>query len=208
MKIEKLTENKIRIILKKEDFKDKSINLNQFLTTPESQHLFLEILDKAEKETNFDTTGHKLLIEANIENDDIFIFTITKYIEKNLKQKTKQKKYLTTQKKHKSFSSSCLIYQFNEFDDFCNFCTSIYPNHNINLKGLFKNSTLYFYNYTYFLIIDGINLSNKSIVALLSNLLEFSTLSKYSKNFKSKLKEHGKLIIKHNAITTGIKYFT
>ena len=53
MKIEKLTENKIRIILKKTDFKDKEININQLLlTTTESQKLFLEILNRAEKELN------------------------------------------------------------------------------------------------------------------------------------------------------------
>ena len=73
MKIEKLTENKIRIILKREDFKDKKININQvFFTTPESQKLFLEILNQAEKEINFNTTGHKLLIEASTENNEIF----------------------------------------------------------------------------------------------------------------------------------------
>ena len=56
MKIEKITENQIRIILKQEDFKDKSIDLQKLLlTTPESQSLFLEILDRAEKEVNFDT---------------------------------------------------------------------------------------------------------------------------------------------------------
>ena len=77
MKIEKLTENKIRIILKKTDFKDKGININQLLlTTTESQKLFLEILNRAEKELNFDTTGYKLLIDAIIENDNIFIFTM------------------------------------------------------------------------------------------------------------------------------------
>ena len=38
MKIEKLTENKIRIILKKEDFKDKEININKvLLEEPASQ---------------------------------------------------------------------------------------------------------------------------------------------------------------------------
>ena len=85
MKIEKLTENKIRIILKRDDFKDKKININEILlTTPESQKLFLEILNKAEKEVDFDTTGHKLLIEAYSETSYIFIFTITKYLEKEI----------------------------------------------------------------------------------------------------------------------------
>ena len=63
MKIEKLTENKIRIILKQEDFKNKTIDIqNLLLTEPETQSLFLEIFNKAKKEINFDTDGHKLLI--------------------------------------------------------------------------------------------------------------------------------------------------
>ena len=100
MKIEKLTENKIQIILKKTDFKDKEININQLLlTTTESQKLFLEILNRAEKELNFDTTGHKLLIDAIIENDDIFTFTITKYLEKELNKKNTSKKIIGLAKK-------------------------------------------------------------------------------------------------------------
>ena len=94
MKIEKITENKIRIILKKEDFKDKSINLQKFLNTPESQSLFLEILNRAEREVDFDTNGHKLLIETYFQGNDICIFTITKYIESKLNVKNKPKKYL------------------------------------------------------------------------------------------------------------------
>ena len=47
MKIEKLTENKIRIILKQEDFADKTTNIyNLFLHVPDSHSLLLEILDK------------------------------------------------------------------------------------------------------------------------------------------------------------------
>lgn len=207
MKIEKITENKIRIILKKEDFKDKSINLQKFLNTPESQSLFLEILNRAEREVDFDTDGHKLLIETYFQGNDICIFTITKYIESKLNVKNKPKKYLTVKRKSQSFNSSCLIYEFTEFEDFCNFCDFIYKNHNIELKGLFKTSLLYIYNNTYYLIIDGINLSHKSLHSFYSSLLEFSNLLKYNKNFKFKLKEHGKILIRNNAISTGIKYF-
>ena len=209
MKIEKLTENKIRIILKKEDFKDKTIDINQlFLTTPESQQLFLELLNRAEKEVDFDTTGHKLLIEASSENEDIFIFTITKYIETDINVKSEHKKILTIKKTSNIFNASSLIYKFNEFEDFCEFCDFANSNDNINIKKLYKNSILYLYNNTYFLVIDGINLTNHSLLALHSNLLEFSSLTKYTKNFKFKLKEHGKVIIKNNAINTGMKYFS
>ena len=47
MKIEKITENKIRITLKREEFKDKKIDINELLlTSADSQKLFLEILKK------------------------------------------------------------------------------------------------------------------------------------------------------------------
>lgn len=209
MKIEKLTENKIRIILKKEDFKDKTLDINQlFLTTPESHQLFLELLNRAEKEVDFDTTGHKLLIEASSENEDIFIFTITKYMETDVNVKSKHKKILTIKKTSNIFNASSLIYQFNEFEDFCKFCDFSNSSNYINIKKLYKSSVLYLYNNTYYLVIDGINLTNHSLLALHSNLLEFSSLTKYTKNFKFKLKEHGKIIIKNNAINTGMKYFS
>ncbi len=208
MKIEKLNENKIRIILKREDFKDKKINMAQILLTePESQKLFLEILDKAEKEINFDTTGHKLLIEATIQDEDIFVFTITKYLEK-INHKSHHKKVLTLKRNAKTLNASTLIYSFNEFEDFCKFCDFIHNTHNIIAKKLYKSAILYLFNNTYYLVIDGINLSNNSIISLHSTLLEFAQLKNFNKNFKFKLKEHGKVIIKHNAITTGIKYFS
>lgn len=209
MKIEKITENKIRIILKQEDFKDKSIDIKKLLlTTPESQHLFLEILDKAKKEVNFDTDGHKLLIEAFSQSEDIFVFTITKYIEPNIALKDKTKRYLTVKRKNQTLNSLSYIYQFNNFEDFCAFCNFINKNNNINLKGIFKISILYFYNSTYYLVIDGINISHKSLNLFHSSLLEFSNSLALTKNFKFKLKEHGKIIIKNNAISTGIKYFS
>lgn len=209
MKIEKLTENKIRIILKNEDFKDKNINIKKLLlTTPESQKLFLEILNKAKEEVNFDTDGYKLLIEANFESDDIFVFTITKYIENNNLLKSNTKNFLTVKRKNQILNNSCHIYEFNTFEDFCDFCNFINKKNNINLNTLFKSSILYLYNNTYYLVIDNINSSCKLLPSFHSSLLEFSNFLSSTRNFKFKLKEHGKVIIKNNAIKTGIKYFS
>ena len=50
MKIEKIDQNKIRIILKQDDLKDKKFDINKILlSTNASQNLFLELLNKAEK---------------------------------------------------------------------------------------------------------------------------------------------------------------
>ena len=75
MKIEKITENKIRIIIKPEDFKDKNIDIREVLKkSTTSQSLFTEILDYAKKEIGFDTDGYKVQIEGFSSLDDVFVF--------------------------------------------------------------------------------------------------------------------------------------
>ena len=52
MKIEKLTENKIRVIINSQDLKDNHIDLHTLMTkTLENQSLFFDMLSKAEQET-------------------------------------------------------------------------------------------------------------------------------------------------------------
>ena len=65
MRIEKITENKIRIILNMQDLQEKNIDLHTFMSNSiESQDLFYDMLDKAEKEIGFETKNYKLMIEA------------------------------------------------------------------------------------------------------------------------------------------------
>ena len=202
MKIERITENKIRVILKKDDLKNKSIDMNKILlSSPESQSLFLEILDRAKEEINFNTDGHKLLIEAFLQENDIIVCTITKFIEKS----NKRKKYMTTSNEKKSTLKNCYIYQFEDLEYFCNFCSFIHKK--MSLKGLFRSSILYFYKDTYYLVLNGINNSNNSLENFHSISLEFFNFPTLSKNFEFKLKEHGRIVMKNNAIATGIKHF-
>ena len=165
------------------------------------------MLNRAEKEVNFNTQGHKLLIETYFQDNDICIFTITKYIEQKVSTSNASKRYVTVKRKTHSINSSSLIYQFNQFEDFCNFCDFISKNNNIILKGLFTNSLMYLYKNTYYLVVNGINLSHKSLNTFHSSLLEFSSSLNYIENFTFKLKEHGQILLKNNAISIGIKYF-
>ena len=80
MKIEKLTENKIRVIVNNNDLIDNNIDYTSLINkSGKSQDLFLKILDKAEEELNFHTDGYKLLIEAFTSVDEVIVFTITKF---------------------------------------------------------------------------------------------------------------------------------
>lgn len=65
MQIEKLNENKIRITLNLDDLKENDIDLHSFMASSiESQDLFYNMLDRAEKEVGFETKDYKLMIEA------------------------------------------------------------------------------------------------------------------------------------------------
>lgn len=204
MKIEKIAENKIRIILDKTEFNNSNMDINTFMAKAmSSKNLLLMILDKAQRECNFNTDGHKLLIEAFSSNDDsdFFIFTITKYLDNTYKLKTNKKLLI----KKRSFLVSDIIYKFNNFDEFCDLCVFL---KNCSYKKTKMNTSLYLYNNLYFLVIHRYNLDDVSFKDIYTKISEFGLKINYSKNFENKLQEHGKAIIRKNAISTGIKYFS
>ena len=65
MRIEKITDNKIRIILDLDDLRKRNIDLHSFMSNSiESQDLFLDMLEKADEELGFKTDNYRLMIEA------------------------------------------------------------------------------------------------------------------------------------------------
>ena len=207
MKIEKLTENKIRVIVNSEDLKNNNLDYQTIMEKPiESQKLFLEMLLKAEKEVGFYTEGYKLLVEAFSSSDGLFVFTITKYVEKPIIPPNKLKVTPKKKIKHVNPKSTTSIYQFSSFEEFCEFCTAIH-NTACQSKQLAKNIALYLFNDTYYLILSNINTESVYIHIFYSTISEFASLASHSETFKMKLLEHGKAIMKRNAIETGIKYF-
>lgn len=213
MKIEKLTENKIRVIIKTEEFKDSDVDFNSILEkTTLTQNLFLEILDKAEKKFNFHTDGCRLLIELFSSVDEVLVFTITKYEVQNTKDiqpynKTIKKKNVTPKIKSIDYSNKQIIYAFNNIEEFCNFCSHINTLKEFKFKEFSKHASLFLYNNTYYLVIKKINIKYKHTNSFYSLALEFGKLLSTTENFESKLIEHGNIIIKRNAIDIGIKYF-
>ena len=101
MKIEKLTENKIRVIVKPSDLDIKNLDIRSFMTKAlKEQNFFTNMLKKAKEEVGFNTDGCKLLIETFSSSDDIFIFTITKYSpQESQKNSNVSNKKLTVKRK-------------------------------------------------------------------------------------------------------------
>lgn len=205
MKIEKLTENKIRIILNIDDLAKKNISLSKLSqNTDEAQKLFKSILKEAEKEIGFNSSDSKLMIEAFASTDGFFVVTFTKLDTNPDLFKSKKPK---AKRKAPCFSCNTAIYKFNSFEEFCNFCTYLSGIGLNDLKSFAKCISLYEYNSVYFLVFSDINrnfaLSGKFYIAI----SEFAKLVSNSDNFKSILTEYGNVVFKNNAIKQGRTIF-
>lgn len=207
MKFEKLNENKIRITLNNQDLAEKHIDFQSFMSnSQESQNLFLDMLDEAERKVGFITKDYKIRIEALAMSDGNFILTITRFgknIDNDLK--TSKMKKVKIKRKNLDMKSKQLIYTFASFDDFCNFSNFISKLD--NFSNLAKSMVLYIYNNVYYLCISNINIENDNIKQLYTLITEFGTYVDNSEVFSRKLAECGKIIMKNNAIKTCIKYF-
>lgn len=208
MKIEKLTENKIRVIINSDEFGDSNdINLHNIMSKAmETQEIFSNILKQAEKEVDFHTDGCKLLIEAFSSLEDFFVFTITKYYPET--SSPNQKKKLVVKRKTFDKTSEHIICQFETFDAFCDFCNAIYSLPKINTSKLAKNISLFTWKNTYYLVLKNINSQTENLNLFYSTLSEFGNLLSCSEHFETKLLEHGKILIKKNAIEMGFRFFS
>ena len=207
MKIEKLTENKIRIILNIDDLAEKNIDLKDFMSnSSESQNFFGDILNQAEQEVGFITKDCKIMIEAIASSDGVFVFTITKFEPNSNLDNTKKKK-VKIKRKIANTCSNTAIYSFANFDEFCNLCESLNTKFLYDIKNISKNISLYLFNNTYYLIINNINTEYSNLKSFYAVISEFATLVNHSSNFQAKLIEHGKIIMSKNAIKKGISYF-
>ena len=206
MKIEKLTDNKIRIILNIDDLAKRNIDIHSLIkNTDSTQVFFKKILKQAQKEVNFDVDDSKLLIEAFISADGFFVLTFTK-----INNSFNKKRPVISKPKRKNFDifSPVIIYDFTSFDEFCNFCTYINNSKLGNLKKFAKNISLYEYASKYFLVFEDVHKDYEFSSLFYTLISEFAKLSSNSIIFARKLDEFGNVIFKRNAIQHGINYFS
>lgn len=208
MKIEKLTDNKIRIILNLDDLAQNNVDINSIISnSAESQNLLMKLLNQAENEIGFYTKNSKILIEALASPEGEFVFTITKLSSSISNTTQNYKKQLIIKRKKYLEKNSHLIYAFENFDVFYDFCNYISKTNLINNKIYFKDSSLYLYNNIYFLLFPNIDKNLSFFNRLNSAASEFASIKNYSSIFENKLLEHGKCIFKKNAIKNCIRHF-
>ena len=171
--------------------------------------MILSILDQAEKEVGFYTHDSQILIEAISSFDESFVFIITKNKSSSPISQSFSRKKPIAKRKNFTLSNNSIIYSFDNFDNFCDFCQALhieFLSHQ-NLKLICQNTSLYFYNNNYYLLISGINNNSNYLNIFFSIISEFTDRIDTCKNFDAKLIEHGKVIFKKNAISNTINIF-
>ena len=207
MKIEKLTNTKIRVIINSSDLEESNLDIHTLLKKEtRGKNFFLNILEQAKKEVGFNTDGYKLLIEAFSGTEDNFIFTITKYMAPDQQLNISPQSFMAKRKKPLNPSKQA-IYSFNAFDEYCDFCNSLVKNTNFDIKMFSKNISLYLYKEIYYLVVKNINVQYVFTKQFFSLISEFSIPLNYSNVFENKLIEYGKTIMDKDAILLSMQYF-
>lgn len=203
MRFEKLNEDKIRITLSNEDLIKKDIDFHSFMSNSiESQDIFFDMLEEAEKEIGFVTKDYLIRIDALAMSGGDFVLTVTRSLPEKIKSGVKKKVHI--RRKNAKLNSSLFIYCFESFDDYCSFI-DFFNRNGFKCNNLAGSVLLYEYKDLFYLAIGDINLNYPDLKRLFSCITEFASFVNHSDVFASKLVESGKLIMKHNAIRTGVR---
>lgn len=202
MKIEKINENKIRITLNIQDLMEKNIDFHTFMSNPiETQTLFAEMLETAEREVGFATKNCQLSIDAVATSEGDFIVTVTRCSDAPLKRKVHAKR------KEIIVGTPVLIYSFSSFDDVISFCK--YAKINLmQYKVVYdKYTSLYEYQDSYYIVFKNVLPDIDRVKDFCSSSSEFGKYVDNADLFESKLAEYGNKIVGKNVIQTINKKF-
>jgi adapter protein MecA 1/2 len=198
LKIEKLTDDKLKITLSIDDLEERNINLHSFMyNSPESQDLFWELLQKAEKECGFNVDNSMIYVEASTTGSGNFTLLVTKtkesapVIEKISKPKKITNGNFRLKRKTAPLKHESTIYIFESFDDICSFCS-------LCDVTILHSNKLYSMNENYYLKTDYIPYNM---------ILDYATIAKNPNLLEARLNEYGKVVIEENALQTIAMHF-
>ncbi|MFB7638573.1 genetic competence negative regulator [Peribacillus butanolivorans] len=191
MKLERLTNNKIKIFLTLDDLIDRGITKEDILGNSLKVHkLFQDMVEEACEELSFKMSG-SIAIEIFSLPAQGLIIIVTKEEEELL---TEEEEFLDLQVKIDDFPH--ILYVFDEFEDI------VQLSHRLSYHGLL-NSTLYHYEGRYYLLIENVkDTTYDTVISLAAEYGHASTLTLY------RINEYGTCIIEKEAIHVLISHFS
>lgn len=213
MKIERISENQLKLTLTKDDLKERDIKLEDLITPSEkTQKLFRDIMEQALDEEDFVAENTPLMVEAVPMGTEGIMIIVTKVNNKDKKdsgdllqqaQESRRwkKKPLDTLEHAEEKNSDILIYSFSALDDVIHV--------SLRLDGSFKGeSGIYKNEGKYFLVLQGDTYTAEESSAELELILkEYGQKHISTPLAKYYLLEHGETIIANKAVKALAKTF-
>jgi len=197
LKVEKISENKVKIILTLEELEKREISLNELESNASiARELFVNLIEENNLDEEFKFSDSQLLIEASSDCENLFEITITK-IDMNINNSsidmyTESKNSNKRKSNYKTYSN---VFIFSSMDIILELCLKIKTQ---NL--FFGRNSLYKLDNNYILIFTKSAIKNKKFIKTFSFISEYSSNYLYEPLFETSIKEKAQIIIKNNAI--------
>lgn len=194
MKVEKISNIKVKITLSFEELIERNISLTDLVKdSSKIQQVFFNIFDETDLDEDFLQEDSQLLVEATTSNDNLFIITVTKLIDDiipNINSFIPKSKNIKT-----TYKVSSNIYSFNTLDKIMDFAKkALKENLYLGLNSIYK------YNNLYYVIFKSTTVANKKFLKTFIVLSEFCD-KYYSNNiYQAALLEKSQCILKNRAL--------
>ena len=206
MKIERISENQLKLTLTKADLAERKIKLEDLISPSErTQKLFRDIMEQALDEEDFISENTPLMVEAIPSGGDGIMIIVTKVNnkEKHADEDLRRwkKKPLDTLAHEEEKNSDILIYSFPSLDDVIGV--------SLRLDGVFKGeSAVYKNDGKYFLVMQGDTYTTEETAEDAERILkEYGQKHISTPLAKYYLLEHGEALLAEQAIKALAKTF-
>lgn len=205
MKIERISENQLKLTLTKADLAERKIKLEDLISPSErTQKLFRDIMEQALDEEDFISENTPLMVEAIPSGGDGIMIIVTKVNnkEKHADEDLRRwkKKPMDTLAHEEEKNSDILIYSFPSLDDVIGV--------SLRLDGAFKGeSAVYKNDGKYFLVMQGDTYSTEERRGSGALLKEYGQKHISTPLAKYYLLEHGEALLAEQAIKALAKTF-
>lgn len=199
MKIEKVNENQIRCTLSKEDLEDRQIKLSELAYgTEKAKNLFHDMIQQANDEFGFQTDDSPVMVEAIPLPGDHIILQITKveYLEEPESDEDEDEEAESNAFPNVS-GNGTVVFEFvnlETLERLSRVLSHYYSGTNSVYKDLHKNR--------YYLFLHKSHHTPEEFNRVCNMISEYGVQKKYTPAAEGYMKEHGKVILKDQALQT------
>ncbi len=229
MRIEKITENTIKVTLVAKDFENRGIEASKLkFNTPACQELLWDIIDHAEIEMGLDGLGDRIIVETVADGQGNCVITVTrsedphKTAEENTKEAEAQEEGNSDEMEElldalfsvpgSASSEISKISREAKYEDYSIFCFTDFE----SLLGAVWHcpdtgaipSRLYTYNDCYYLLLSISERNFCTGIRFEEVCYEFGGSKAVAKVMTPILQEHAKLLIRRNALQSLMNKFS